>query len=196
MSIHQRIIIFAGLAGLLSMPALAGNIVQNGDFEAGSFAWNATVGTNFNNFPPAAHAGAGFVDFICNVQNGTFCQLDQGLMTSSGSAYTVSFWYNSDATGTRATPGLLVSWGGATLQNITSHTVGYQQFVYNVTGGAGSTLLRFQGEAQASGLDDVCVSSDNSCASAATPEPSSAMLIWSGIALFGLTGRRLVRRSL
>ena len=196
MSIHQRITIFAGLVGLLSMPALAGNIVQNGGFESLSVGWNATVGTNFNNFAPAAHAGNGYVDFICNVQNGTFCQLDQGLMTSSGSAYTVSFWYNSDDTASRANPGLLVSWGGTTLQNITSHTVGYQQFVYNVTAGSGSTLLRFQGEAQASGLDDVCVSSDNTCASAATPEPSSAFLICSGIALFGLTGRRLVRRSL
>ncbi len=196
MSIHQRIIIFAGLAGLLSMPALAGNIVSNGGFESGASSWTATLGTNFNNYSPAAHAGNGFVDFSCNVQNGTYCQLDQGLMTSSGSAYTVSFWYNSDATGTRANPGLVVSWDGTTLQNITSHTVGYQQFVYSVTGGAGSTLLRFQGEAQGSGLDDVCVSSDNSCSSAATPEPASALLMVTGVALFGLSRRRRVRRSL
>lgn len=195
MSIHQRIIIFAGLAGLLSMPALAGNIVQNGDFESGPSGWNGTVGTNFNNFAPAAHAGHGFVDFSCNVQNGTFCQLDQLLLTSSF-AYTLSFWYNSDATGTRANPGLLVSWDGTTLQNITSHTVGYQQFVYSVTGGNGTTLLRFQGEAQASGLDDVCVSADNTCSSAATPEPASALLLVTAIALFGLTGRRRFRRSL
>jgi len=197
------------------------NIVQNGDFETGDLSnWNIDPGTNhpwgINTSHP--HSGSfdvsnGCVDDICTIGSpqGQLDFLSQDLATTAGHTYTLTFFYDPGAPGNETDFSvLLVNWAGTEVLGLfqqgtgapagaqlplvlpTTPLPGYNQ--YTVTGimaTSTSTNLNFIGrqDSSFSFLDDIVVT-DNG----AVPEPSSYLLVVSGLLALGMAALR-ARRS-
>ena len=167
---------FKATAGLIALAVLAGpaaqaqNLVQNGGFETGNFlSWtvadsigNTTVrASDPTGFEGPSHSGSFFAGFGNN--SNTDGSISQELTTTSGQAYTISFYLdnNSAAAGYDATPNdFSATFGSTTLQfqsDIAPET--YQKYSYIVTAQSAQTLLTFAGydNPYHLGLDDVSV---------------------------------------
>src|SRR5215469_6248105 len=186
--------------------ANAANIVADPGFENGTpgsytgamgdgWVVTAGIGAICNNSGAGcgsagvAHAGTqmGFLDW-----SNTLDTITQTLATVIGQTYTISYF----VAGTD--PNFLeVTFGGSTLFNGTSPTNGvgspsdYVEYTFNSTATSTSTVLAFSDQRTAGGevlLDDVSVTASS------LPEPSSPLLLETGMAgIIGVIGRKMNR---
>jgi hypothetical protein len=179
------------------MPASAGNIVQNPDFEAGSANWTVngwTIGTNVGT--AGAHSGTMDADTGC-VGAGCIVPdpdtggawLYQDLATVPGQTYSLTFWFASDGTPME----LMVLFDSTTAVDLVGIPQGgYIQYsnTTTMTASSSTTRLEFLGRQDPgwNSLDDIDVE-----AVAGVPEPMSFVLAGAGLAAVGLFRRKRSR---
>jgi hypothetical protein len=171
------------------------NLVNNGSFETGDFTgW--TEGGNFE-FSQVV-SGAFYV--YTGAQDGQFYAtfgpvgsdgtISQTISDTAGAGYTLSFWL---AAAGDDPSHFAVFWNGTDLMDEMDPNTGgnWTQFSFNVQGTGSDTLtFAFQDDPEYIALDNVSVSP----AGGTTPEPSSIMLLGTGVlALGGMARRKLGR---
>ena len=174
-------------AGLfVSTPAQAASIVINGGFETGDCTgWTLGGNTGFSgviNTAPYVNSGS-FGAFFGAVGSDT--SLSQNLATTPGGRYDLTYFLYSPG----GTPNdFSVVWNGVTeTALVNAGAFGYTQFTFQGLLATGSsTTLQFLLRQDPSfwGLDDIAVTPS-------VPEPSSILLLGSGLLLAG----RLIRRK-
>ena len=165
----------------------AANLVQNGGFESGDFTgWTNTGNTGFTTVANwAPHSGT-FSAWIGPTGSNGF--ISQGLATTTGQSYTVSFWLANFVPGTTEEPnGFHLSWGGSEIFSLVNAPLfGYTQYSFVEQATSSSTTLTvggFRNDPTFFYLDDVDVSP--------VPIPGAVWLLGSGIVgLIGLKPRR------
>jgi hypothetical protein len=129
----RRILLAAGVIGLLAATARCANIVVNGDFEGGTFVDAATgdvLPNGWTNGPPSPatlskinvdtavdaavelgpESGTRYARYQSPATNGTADCLLQDLTTVQGRAYTVSFWIAATSTSVGNPSGINPVW--------------------------------------------------------------------------------------
>lgn len=191
----KPLLVIAAVLMLVSAPAFAQNLVQNGSFETGDFtSW--TTGGNFEDTEVVSGA---FYDYT-GAQDGNYYAvlgpvgsdgtLSQSFTDHAGTQYTFSFWMA--AVGDNPSD-FSAYWNGTSLLSLTNPTTGgaWQQFSFTETGTGNDTIsFAFRDDPGYIALDNVVVSS--SSGTGTTPEPSSLILLGSGV--LGLAG--VIRRKL
>jgi subtilase family serine protease len=144
-------------------------MVQDGGFEAGDFAYWTLVGSDAGNYnivddgsfynpPLPPYAGNYFADLG---QSGSLAYLSQSLPTRAGQPYLLSFWLQSADLGYGMTPNQFIArWDGATLLNdVNVGIFGWTNMRYVVVAAGASTVLEFdcQNDPSVFGLDVVSV---------------------------------------
>lgn len=199
----------------VSSVAHAQNIVSNGSFESPAIS-GAFVTYGVGNGITGWTISAGSVDLIhdyWNAQHGAQsldmdgnspATLSQMLGTTVGSTYNLSFWMagNPDGSWDKA---MNVYWNGSLLNggpvtfvqgNNTRSSMGWTQVSFNnLVATSASTELRFEGLDTSNGQSPwgpyIGASLDNVSVVTATPEPSTYVLMGSGLlALAGVAKRR------
>lgn len=192
-------LLVAGLAGAArpaaaqpasACAAVAGNLVANCGFEAGSFGGWAAGGNTSNSGVDlfSSHTGTYGAYFA----NGGGAQtLAQTLATTAGTRYTYRFWLLSED----ALPGTAyfrAFVGGQELLDVEGQApLAYTAYSFSAVATGASTRLRFVIENAPSfyQLDDVSAAP----AATVTPEPASLALVAGG--LLALCGAARVRRA-
>ncbi len=188
---HKYIVVILGLVLLVIAPqTFAQNLVQNGSFESGDFTgWGGTL--------TGMDVVSGNWDTYTGAQDGTYYAvmgavggdgtLTQTITDTAGASYTFSFWMAAQGD---ANSDFSVYWDGTLLLNLTDPNTESQwtQFSYQVTG-TGSDTIEF-----AARDDPAYIAVDNVSVTpaATTPEPSSLMLMGTGLLAFG----GIIRRKL
>jgi hypothetical protein len=196
-----------GIAAFLALPAAlradnctsSSNLVTNCTFEANDAnGWNVTkaaLGTDIQ-FMGNGNNGDGSIDF--GAGDNEYDTISQMLGTTAGAGYTLSFWL-ADYTGNGpdSQTDFQALWNGVSVldQNTTTPTAnnGFVQFTFDVTG-IGNDILTFEGYNAPSFyyLSDISVVA-NGETSTVTPEPSSLLLLGTGLVGFaGMLRRRFV----
>lgn len=179
---------------LSASTTFAQNLVNNGSFETGDFTgW--TTGGNFEftqvvSGPFSAYSGAEDGNFYVTMGPvGADGTLSQTLTTVAGAQYTLSFWFGS--VGDNPSD-FSVSWDGTNLLSLTNPNTGanWTNFTFQVTGTGSDTLtFAFRDDPAYLALDNISVT-ENSGQS--VPEPSSFLLLGTGVlALGGIARRKL-----
>jgi len=190
MRLKTLLVIVALAVCVASAPAtFAQNLLTNGSFETSDFTgW--TTGGNFEDTEVVSGA---FYDYT-GAQDGNYYAvlgpvgsdgtLSQTLTDHAGAQYTVSFWFAS--VGDNPSD-FSASWDGTPLLSLTNPATGstWSQYTYSVTG-TGSDTLTF-----AFRDDPAFMALDNVSATQNAPEPSSLLLLGTGV--LGLGG--IVRRK-
>jgi len=173
----------------------AQNLITNGSFETGDFTgW--TTGGNFE----ATEVVSGAFDEYTGAQDGNFYAvlgpvgsdgtLSQTLATTAGAQYTISFWFASVGDNPSDFSAL---WDGAPLLSLTNPNTGanWTEFTFTATGTGSDTLtFSFRDDPAFMALDNISVTTETGGTS--VPEPSSLLLLGTGV--LGLGG--MVRRKL
>jgi hypothetical protein len=175
----------------------AQNLLSNGSFETGDFTGWTTGG----NFGDTFVESSPFYQYTA-AQDGSFYAvlgpvgsdgtLSQTFSDTSGAQYSFSFWFAS--VGDNPSD-FKVSWDGTQLLSLSNPNTGvaWSQYSYSVTGTGSDTIqFSFADNPGYMALDNVSVS--QSGGTGTTPEPSSFILMGSGVlALGGMVRRKLSR---
>ena len=143
------------------------NLVQDGGFEAGDFAYWDLLGTDassYNYVDDGHFTGVTAYDgsyFAFLGESNSMAYLSQTLPTTAGQPYALSFWLQSVDFGSGTIPNqFIVQWNGSTVTNIVNAGVFNWMNMNHVVVGAGpSTVLQFGARNDPGGfaLDDVSV---------------------------------------
>jgi hypothetical protein len=175
---------------LVSLSAFAQNLVANGSFETGYWTgW--TTGGNFADTEVVSSPFDGYESedgsyFALLGPVGSPGTLSQTFSDQAGAQYTFSFYL--DARGDH--PSFFSAmWDGTTLLSLTDPDHQWQQYSFTEIGtGHDSISFSFQDDPGYMALDNIVVSSSGT---GTTPEPSSFILLGSGLlALGGITHRK------
>jgi hypothetical protein len=194
----KTLLVAVALAFCLSISApktFAQNLLTNGSFETGDFTgWN--TGANFEDTEVVSGA---FYDYT-GAEDGTFYAvlgpvgsdgtIGQSFTDHAGSQYTFSFWFAS--VGDNPSD-FSAYWDGTQVLSLINPNTGaaWSQYSFTETGtGSDSISFSFRDDPAYMALDNVSVSS--SSGTGTTPEPSSWILLGTGVV--GLGG--FVRRKL
>jgi len=190
----KTLLVVAAMVIMVCAPAaFAQNLVTNGGFETGDFTgW--TEGGNFQftqvvSGPFYVYTGAQEGNFYATLGPvGSDGTLSQVLTTQAGTQYTFSFWLN--AVGDDPSD-FSAMWDGTTVYSATDPNTGgnWQNFTFTETGTGSDTItFAFRDDPAYIALDNVSVTPSTSGTS--VPEPSSILLMGSGV--LGLAG--VIRR--
>lgn len=186
-SIMRKITLMLGLiaAATISEGAAAQNLVQNGSFETRDFtSWTGTGNTTFNGVYCPGSSGAGVVAGDCAGffgPVGSVGGISQTLATIIGKSYTFSFWVVSDGASNNTFAALI---GGNSVYSETNVGTTKSQHAVNFLATSNSTSIGFniRNDPGFTFVDDVQFT--------VTPEPSTYLLMASGLVLIGVMARR------
>ena len=174
------------------------NLVTNGSFETADFTgW--TEGGNFEfsqvvSGPFYTYSGAEDGEFYATFGPvGADGSISQTIADSAGTHYTLSFWL----AGAGDDPSdFSAMWNGTTLVSLTDPNTGsvWQQYSFNVTGTGSDTItFNFRDDPAYIALDNVSLSASTTT-TGTVPEPSSLLLLGSGVLGVGAMIRRKLGR--
>jgi hypothetical protein len=170
---------------------IAGNIVANCGFETGNFTgWTTVPAVADSLFGVTSYANSGNSAAYFGSTGGYNDYIYQNLATTPGDTYSVAFYVFADDT----TGEFVANWGGTNIFTLTTPSTGYIGYNFSELATSSSTQLELGGNTPPSYyfLDDVSVVDTGTVAS--TPEPSSLLLLGSGLlALAGAVRRKLLR---
>jgi hypothetical protein len=188
------VVVALAICVIVSAPkTFAQNLVTNGSFETGDFTgW--TTGGNFEDTEVVS--GAFYV--YSGAEDGSFYAvlgpvgsdgtIGQAFSDHAGAQYTFSFWLN--AVGDNPSD-FSAFWDGTPVLSLTNPTTNgvWTQFSFTETGtGSDNISFAFRDDPAYIALDNVSVSSSSSTGT--TPEPSSWILLGSGLVAVGGFVRR------
>ncbi len=188
----KTLMVVAALVVFTSLGASAAfaQLVNNGSFETGDFTgWNQSGLEEVVTGPFSAYSGAQQGDWYSvwgNIGGDGF--ISQTISDTAGQPYNFSFWFASVGD---SPSDFSAQWNGNTLFSCTDCNTGvnYTQFSFMVTG-TGSDTITFNGRDDPSwmALDNISVTPAGT-----TPEPSSFLLLGSGVLAIGGAIRRKMR---
>ncbi len=193
-SATRRVAALTMVAGLVSAPAMAQNLVTNSGFETGG----TSVGNTCSTTGYTVNAGAGLAKLAvgtANAHNGSNCalflasgfgslttgsELAQTLSTVAGQKYNVSFWAYNPGLADDGPNSLKVFFGGTQIFGQAINNNGYQQFFATGTATGSSSLFQIYvlNNADFTHLDDFSVTA---AGNSTVPEPSSMALMGTGL---------------
>ena len=191
------VVVALAVALMFSAPkTFAQNLLTNGSFETNDFSgW--TTGGNFED--TFTETGAFYV--FSGAQDGLYYAamgpvgsdgtLSQTISDIAGQHYTFSFWFN--AVGDDPSD-FSANWNGTNLLALTDPNTGgtWTQYSYNVVGTGSDTIqFAFRDDPGYMALDNVSVSA---AGGGSAPEPSSILLLGTGILGLGGVARRKLGR--
>jgi len=196
MRLKHLLAVVALTVSIVSAPAFAQNLVANGSFETGYFTgW--TTGGNFTDTEVVT------IGFGYEPEDGTYFAalgpvgspgtLSQTFSDQAGTPYTFIFYLAASGDYSSSFSAM---WDGNTLLSLTDPSTPNRQWVqysFTETGtGHDSISFSFQDDPGYIALDNVIVSSTAS-STVTTPEPSSLVLLGSGVLALGARARRKFR---
>ena len=191
---QKALLVVAALVAVLLVgapTAFATNLVNNGSFETGDFSfW--TAGGNFGATGVTssafyAYSGAEDGQFYAYLGPvGGDATLSQTFSDTPGTHYTFSFWFASVGD---SPSDFSAYWNSTQLLSLTNPNTGasWSEFSYDVVGTGSDTIqFAFRDDPAYMALDNVSVSP----VTPTTPEPSSLLLLGSGLLTVGGVIRR------